>query len=199
MCVCNDEQIRITGTTVEWDEMRCELLSCVPDHMTTHDVSSLTLLCPLHSRRPSPAARAVRGHLPHADEPAPVCIASPRTSVRCSSCARLSCVVASQASPRSGCPARHRHDDRERRTSPAIARTCAPRRNLHVRLSAQFYATEAGRAHFSDQLTSIRYCVQEVTFCPNQSPEQMSIGSPLTELAARRVRRPATSTAFSAI
>jgi len=25
----------------------------------------------------------------------------------------------------------------------------------------QFYATEAGRQHFSDQLTSIRYCVQE--------------------------------------
>ena len=27
--------------------------------------------------------------------------------------------------------------------------------------SAQFYATEAGRQHFADQLTSIRYCVQE--------------------------------------
>ena len=79
--------VRITGTTVEWDEMRCELLSCVPDHMTTHDVSSLTLLCPLHSRRPSPAARAVRGHLPHADQPAP----SP---------------------PRSRGSSWHRHDDR---------------------------------------------------------------------------------------
>ena len=29
-------------------------------------------------------------------------------------------------------------------------------------IESDFYATEAGRAHFSDQLTSIRYCVQEV-------------------------------------
>lgn len=28
-------------------------------------------------------------------------------------------------------------------------------------IESDFYATEAGRAHFSDQLTSIRYCVQE--------------------------------------
>ena len=26
---------------------------------------------------------------------------------------------------------------------------------------SQFYATEAGRAHFANQLNSIRYCVQE--------------------------------------
>ena len=32
--------------------------------------------------------------------------------------------------------------------------------------SQQFYATEAGRQHFADQLTSIRYCVQEVTSRP---------------------------------
>jgi hypothetical protein len=30
--------------------------------------------------------------------------------------------------------------------------------------SAQFYATDAGRAHFANQLKSIRYCVQEVPF-----------------------------------
>lgn len=28
-------------------------------------------------------------------------------------------------------------------------------------IESDFYATEAGRKHFSDQLTSIRYCVQE--------------------------------------
>lgn len=28
-------------------------------------------------------------------------------------------------------------------------------------IESDFYATEAGRAHFSDQLQSIRYCVQE--------------------------------------
>ena len=32
VCVCNDEQVRITGTTVEWDEMRFDvrLLQRVP-------------------------------------------------------------------------------------------------------------------------------------------------------------------------
>ena len=33
-----------------------------------------------------------------------------------------------------------------------------------------FYATEAGRQHFSDQLTSIRYCVQEVRTAPRTRP-----------------------------
>ena len=28
-------------------------------------------------------------------------------------------------------------------------------------IESDFYATDAGRAHFQDQLTSIRYCVQE--------------------------------------
>tara|TARA_B100001173_G_C16026007_1_gene564064 strand:+ start:3118 stop:3465 length:348 start_codon:yes stop_codon:yes gene_type:complete len=28
-------------------------------------------------------------------------------------------------------------------------------------IESDFYATEAGRQHFADQLTSIRYCVQE--------------------------------------
>lgn len=29
------------------------------------------------------------------------------------------------------------------------------------RIIGDFYATEAGRSHFANQLTSIRYCVQE--------------------------------------
>ena len=32
-------------------------------------------------------------------------------------------------------------------------------------IESDFYATEAGRAHFRDQLTSIRYCVQETCNC----------------------------------
>ena len=35
------------------------------------------------------------------------------------------------------------------------------RRGIGMTIESDFYATEAGRAHFSDQLTSIRYCVQE--------------------------------------
>ncbi len=35
------------------------------------------------------------------------------------------------------------------------------RRGIGMTIESDFYATEAGRAHFSDQLQSIRYCVQE--------------------------------------
>ena len=35
------------------------------------------------------------------------------------------------------------------------------RRGLGMLIESDFYATEAGRQHFADQLTSIRYCVQE--------------------------------------
>ena len=35
------------------------------------------------------------------------------------------------------------------------------RRGIGMTIESDFYATEAGRQHFSDQLTSIRYCVQE--------------------------------------
>jgi hypothetical protein len=37
------------------------------------------------------------------------------------------------------------------------------RRGIGLTIESDFYATEAGRAHFADQLTSIRYCVQEVS------------------------------------
>ena len=36
------------------------------------------------------------------------------------------------------------------------------RRGLAMLIESDFYATEAGRAHFANQLNSIRYCVQEV-------------------------------------
>lgn len=35
------------------------------------------------------------------------------------------------------------------------------RRGIGMTIESNFYATEAGRQHFNDQLTSIRYCVQE--------------------------------------
>lgn len=35
------------------------------------------------------------------------------------------------------------------------------RRGLGLIIESDFYATDAGRQHFADQLTSIRYCVQE--------------------------------------
>lgn len=34
------------------------------------------------------------------------------------------------------------------------------RRGLGMMIESDFYATEAGRQHFKDSLTSIRYCVQ---------------------------------------
>lgn len=35
------------------------------------------------------------------------------------------------------------------------------RRGLAMMIESDFYATDAGRQHFADQLKSIRYCVQE--------------------------------------
>jgi hypothetical protein len=36
------------------------------------------------------------------------------------------------------------------------------RRGLAMMIESDFYTTPAGREHFSNQLQSIRYCVQEV-------------------------------------
>jgi len=52
------------------------------------------------------------------------------------------------------------------RLTPAlsiVSRFCLPllSRGIGLTIESDFYATEAGRAHFADQLTSIRYCVQE--------------------------------------
>jgi len=64
--------VRIQGTTVEWDELRCKplplatlLSSPLPYHLLTSS------LCPVRSRRPSAPARALRGYLAHADLAAP--------------------------------------------------------------------------------------------------------------------------------
>ena len=42
------------------------------------------------------------------------------------------------------------------------------------------YATDAGRQHFADQLTSIRYCVQEVRTLAPTLPARPSLRSPYT-------------------
>lgn len=55
-------------------------------------------------------------------------------------------------------PLRRRHRDR------------VVRRGLAMMIESDFYATDAGRQHFADQLKSIRYCVQEVTSCPASMP-----------------------------
>ena len=56
---------------------------------------------------------------------------------------------------------RSRDDDRIGRESPTSCHVWTAllhKSNAHVSVfCAQFYATEAGRQHFSDQLTSIRY------------------------------------------
>ena len=51
--------------------------------------------------------------------------------------------------PCSGAQLRRKHRDR------------VVRRGLALIIESDFYATDAGRQHFADQLTSIRYCVQE--------------------------------------
>jgi len=37
-------------------------------------------------------------------------------------------------------------------------------------IESDFYTTAAGREHFANQLTSIRYCVQEVIATPGIEP-----------------------------
>jgi hypothetical protein len=44
------------------------------------------------------------------------------------------------------------------------------RRGIGMTIESDFYATDAGRQHFRDQLTSIRYCVQEVSLMPAHQP-----------------------------
>ena len=66
------------------------------------------------------------------------------------------------------------------------------RRGLALIIESDFYATDAGRQHFANQLTSIRYCVQEVRFTPTAP---VAPPSPATTHACPPfVRRPATST-----
>jgi len=82
-----------------------------------------------------------------------------------------------------------RDDDRgEHRQNPSFCRRhCSAIRLLisHACLplvgaQSDFYATDAGRQHFADQLKSIRYCVQEVR-TPFDSPcPVLSVHNPLT-------------------
>ena len=45
------------------------------------------------------------------------------------------------------------------------------RRGLAMMIESDFYATDAGRQHFADQLKSIRYCVQEVCITRSRQPK----------------------------
>jgi hypothetical protein len=72
------------------------------------------------------------------------------------------------------------------------------RRGLALIIESDFYATDAGRQHFADQLTSIRYCVQEVsipvaTFAPSHhsAPPTLTRASlaTRTDLQLRRALR----------
>ena len=54
--------------------------------------------------------------------------------------------------------------------------------------SAQFYATEAGRQHFADQLTSIRYCVQETCSARGASNHSCAVGHSLALCAQTLIR-----------
>lgn len=69
-----------------------------------------------------------------------------------------------------------------------VPRIAHAHRSRADRRPQQFYATEAGRAHFADQLTSIRYCVQEtcsVSHSLNPTPSRR---------CSRVLRLPQTST-----
>jgi len=48
-------------------------------------------------------------------------------------------------------------------------RLCAVQ-GLGMLIESDFYTTAAGREHFANQLTSIRYCVQEVIATPGIEP-----------------------------
>ena len=56
-------------------------------------------------------------------------------------------------------------------------------------IESDFYATDAGRQHFEQELLSIRYCVQEVrrrTPCHNSLPQSLTVAPPRTDLQLRR-------------
>jgi hypothetical protein len=82
----------------------------------------------------------------------------------CSLTSPFGMLFVSQASPRSRCPAWHRHGKQmpdhtttnNGPTPPVLLLTTVFLSYLQT-IESDFYATEAGRAHFSDQLTSIRY------------------------------------------
>ena len=97
VCVCNDEQVRITGTTVEWDEMRFDvrLLQRVPYEGISRMQTSL-------------CAEAL---LKHMLTPEQTQAHSRTNALRHSS---LTLALCSQAppSPRSRGSSWHRHDDR---------------------------------------------------------------------------------------
>ena len=78
------------------------------------------------------------------------------------------------------------------------------RRGLALIIESDFYATDAGRQHFADQLTSIRYCVQETCSARRDTqprPPSTGLRSPAcsrarakTSMCSTRTSRPPTTT-----
>ena len=62
-------------------------------------------------------------------------------------------------------------------------RLCAVQ-GLGMLIESDFYTTPAGREHFANQLTSIRYCVQEVIATPGIEPNFPP--PPLNERCSKR-------------
>ena len=128
---------------VEWDEVKFDvrLMQRVPctqlrvnPSLATATPSCCSPVCLLMRRR---------GRVAHAD------------------------LAAAQA-PRSRRAPVRRRGQWNRSLQPFPPATCSrpipPRcSGLALIIESDFYATDAGRAHFADQLTSIRYCVQEVS------------------------------------
>ena len=85
---------------------------------------------------------------------------------RCACLAGVAHAGASRLAP-PPCPHRchhsHRHHchRREQTSMRRRHRERVVRRGIGLVIESDFYATEAGRNHFANQLTSIRYCVQE--------------------------------------
>ena len=72
------------------------------------------------------------------------------------------------------------HEDLINGSSLSVCVRLWMRSGLAMMIESDFYATDAGRQHFADQLKSIRYCVQEVR-TPFDSPcPVLSVHNPLT-------------------
>jgi len=77
------------------------------------------------------------------------------------------------------------------------------RRGLALIIESDFYATDAGRQHFADQLTSIRYVSSPRPICPNNQPAhahappfalRSACKRRATSMCSTRTSRPPTTT-----
>ena len=154
LCACAETSVglpffQITGTVVEWDEVRFDVRLMRASRRHSNPAAAHTRGVRLTLRSlPLCRARALRGCEPHADKPSP----APQGPCRPPRLGPHHRVRVRQESKHT-----HTHTHTTgHRAYCSLVRPC---------LAHSFYATDAGRQHFADQLTSIRYCVQEVR-CP---------------------------------